>query len=126
MRHVYRAALCIGATALISVGVAGPAAADSSNTLYTIWPDRRAHASFTSYDEIFKVSDDEGDGASAIVYWNYTGGATHTCTNSKGAGTTKTCDLDLPENRTIHWQLCTQSLSGGGAVYCSKERTDTT
>jgi hypothetical protein len=96
-----------GVLASSSLVVAAPAFADSSLTWYKFYPDRYAHASFTSYGEIFKVSDDEADGASVRVFWSYRNSSIVQgfCTNSNGSGTTKTCDFSIAEGRAINWCL---------------------
>jgi len=97
-----------GVLTLGSIFVANPAFADSSITWYKVFPvDRYAHASFQSYGEIFKVSDDEADGYSVRVYWTYSNSQTVQgwCINTSGNGTTKTCDFSIAEGRHIIWCL---------------------
>lgn len=115
-----------GAVALVAV-TAGPAAADSGATLWTIWPDRRAHATFTSHGDVFEVWDDEGDGAAAIVWWEV-GSRSGYCTNDKGAGTKHTCNLDFGEGKTIRWGLWAWDQDGqqSGHQWVSATQTDRT
>lgn len=126
-KHTTRALIAgAGASAFIALS-AGSAAADSGATLWTVWPDRRAHAQFTSAGEIFEVWDDEADGAAAIVW--YTVGTTEGyCTNNKGAGTKKTCDLSFANGRRIEWGLWAwdQDGSHGGHMWVSETKVDQT
>jgi hypothetical protein len=107
-------AMC-GVITLSSIAVAGPAYADSSLTWYKFFPDRYAHASFTSYGEVFHVSDDEADGASVRVLWTFRNSniVQGICTNSMGAGTTKTCNYSISEGRAITWCLERYDFSKG-------------
>jgi hypothetical protein len=104
-----------GALTVGSLAVAGPAFADSSLTWYKFYPNRYAHASFTSYGEVFKVSDDEPDGASVRVFWSYRGSSIVQgwCINKGGDGTTKTCDFEIGEGRAINWCLERYDYSKG-------------
>ena len=115
-----------GVLASSSIALAAPAFADSSLTWYKFYPDRYAHASFTSYGEVFKVSDDEADGASVRVFWFYRNSSIIQgfCTNSNGAGTTKTCDFSIGEGRNITWCLERYDFSTG-TEYTFKCKDDT-
>lgn len=115
-----------GVLASGSVVLAAPAFADSSLTWYKFYPDRYAHASFTSYGEVFKVSDDEPDGYSVRVFWSYRNSSIVQgfCTNSSGNGTTKTCNFSIAEGRKITWCLERYDFSKG-IEYTFKCKDDT-
>lgn len=122
--------------AVASVLAAPVAFADSSDTLYTTWPDRRAHAQFKSYDETVTVWDDEKDGSSAVVYLQVEGyngpipapgPDAYRCVNSKGSGTSRTCDYEFAENRDVKWSLNVEDLDGGGGgTYAGSPQYDHT
>ena len=131
-RRAAMAAAFTGLLAATSVAAAGPASADSSLTWYGVWPNRLAHASFKSYGEILSVSDDESDGLAVRAYWGYSGSSVVQafCTNTGGAGTTKTCNYSIGEGRGIWWCLERVDFDGSegygkGAVWTFKCKNDT-
>jgi hypothetical protein len=127
------AALAVATGATLAVGAA-PAMADSSADVCraTWWPyfhcKTAAKATFSSYGEVFRVTDTWGDGRSAIVYYWVGNGPRKLCINSGGEGTTKTCDLTRNEGKQVVWHVCAVDLGGGdgGGATCSGNRYDRT
>jgi len=130
-RRAAVAAACSAVMAGASIAAAGPASADSSLTWYGLFPNRLAHASFKSYGEVLSVSDDERDGLAVRAYWGYSGSSVvqARCTNTNGAGTTKTCNYSIAEGRGIWWCLERVDFDGSeghgaGAVWTFKCKSD--
>lgn len=106
-----------GVTAVVAVALAAvmatPATADSSSNVYGTWPNRLAHATFTSHGDSFTVWDDEADGRAAVVFWQ-AGAVTGECVNSKGDNTSKTCNYDFTEGVRVKWNLVAQGWANPG------------
>ena len=113
MKLARRIGFTASAVVALVAASATPALADSGDTIYGFWPNRIAHATFTSYGDKFTVWDDESDGRAAIAFWQV-GSRTGQCVNSNGAGTSKTCNYDFPENTTIVWNLTAQGWANPG------------
>lgn len=102
------ASAVVCAAAMLSLP--GAAMADTSATL-SYDGHTRASATFTSLGEVFKVTDRYADGHAAEVTYS-TSYQSGWCRNTGGAGTTKTCDLSLPEDIRITWNLSADPNEG--------------
>ncbi|MEW1685870.1 hypothetical protein [Streptomyces sp. NPDC093594] len=124
----YRRVLCtVGAATAVTVMMSTSAWA--GNDCYTSSKDYYgSFVSFTAYDEIVSISDNQADGHSAVAIVDVNSGApaTYTLWNSQGANTIKRYDFDLPEGtpvaiqacvgeystRSVNWSSCGQSVFG--------------
>ncbi len=89
----------------VTVGLLSSQAAYADSSRNLSWNGYlRASGSFTSDGEVFRIKDQRADGMSvAIVYFGPTQDGV--CENFGGAGTTKTCDLNFPENESIYYRV---------------------
>ncbi len=96
-------AVAVGAVGVL--GVASPAAADSSVCSKTGCAGK---AAFVSYGEHLKVTDQTGDGHSAVAeYWLEGGTGPFQVWNPNGTGTTVDANLELVEGDWIFYHVCT-------------------
>ncbi|MCO1576170.1 hypothetical protein M8C13_10420 [Crossiella sp. SN42] len=98
--------LIVGGAALVAALSSAPAAlADSSRC--TADAACAGKASFKSLGEVFTVTDQVGDGHSAVLlYWLPDGTGPHLVWNAKGKGTSVTANLELAEGSWVHYRVC--------------------
>ncbi len=64
-------------------------------------------AAFKSLGEVFTVTDQVGDGHSAVLlYWLPDGTGPHLVWNPNGKGTSVTANLELAEGSWVHYRVC--------------------
>ncbi|MCK2238716.1 MULTISPECIES: hypothetical protein [unclassified Crossiella] len=106
MRRTLLRPLVVGGVALAATLSATPAAlADSSRC--TADAACAGKASFKSLGEVFTLTDQVGDGHSAVLlYWLPDGTGPHLVWNPNGKGTSVTANLELGEGSWVHYRVC--------------------
>lgn len=97
MRKVYAAAAAAVLSTAAFLGTSGIASAADATVCAEIEGGRGC---WYDYGDIFEVTDTKADGYHPEVSWQ-TFGRSGTCKNTDGAGTTHTCNYDLPENQPL-------------------------
>lgn len=85
------------------MAMTAPAYASSSRTV-SYGGTARGSASFDSHGEVIKVKDLRKDGrwVSVTASWD---SEVEQCANTKGSGTTVTCNWSIPEGKKVEFEL---------------------
>ncbi|MFD0338822.1 hypothetical protein ACFVH0_08985 [Streptomyces sp. NPDC127117] len=98
MRLLVRAAI-IGTTAAVLATTASTSAMAEDATVYSAG--LGAKVKWVAYGDHLYITDQVADGSSAVATYQMGSGTQYFYWNSKGKGTTRHVDLDVPENRLI-------------------------
>ncbi|MGH3756524.1 hypothetical protein [Actinophytocola sp.] len=102
LRRSVSVSLLVGALLL-----AGGATASADSERCTSGSGCAGRVTFASYGEVFKVSDQAGDGHSAVaLYWLPDGTGPHLVWNPNGNGTTVTANLEFAEGSWVTYRAC--------------------